>query len=341
MLDLKETVARLIGVQGNISIEPISGGGNNKVYLIIAEGNKYVLKHYFRDKDDKRNRLESEFLFTSFAWDHGIRHIAEPIAKDKASAVGIFRFIEGGRYKPGDIGRKEIEQALSFFRELNQYKTSPGSGTLPNAAEACFSIADHIQLVDCRVDRLKGIMVEDDIDKAALEFVNNKLARLWVIVRKELLSKANHNKISIERKISPEDTVISPSDFGFHNALLGNDEVARFIDFEYAGWDDPAKMVCDFFNQVALPVPLKYLDTFSAKVAESVQDTENTLMRIKLLLPLYMIKWCCIVLNHFLPVGSKRRTFALKKPAKEKSKQLGDAISLLNSIKQLQLKGVY
>src|SRR6185503_11886129 len=46
---------------------------------------------------------------------------------------------------------------------------------------------------------------------------------------------------------------LSPSDFGYHNAVLADDETVRFFDFEYAGWDDPAKLVCDFFNQVEVP----------------------------------------------------------------------------------------
>lgn len=335
MLDLKETAARLIGVEENVSIEPIAGGGNNKIYLVSVGGGKYILKHYFRHKDDKRNRLESEFLFTSFAWNHGIRHVAEPIAQDKASSVCIFRFVEGGRYKPGDIDKKEIEQALSFFRELNRYKTSPDAGTLPNASEACFSIEGHIRLVDSRIDRLKEIEVGDDIDKDALEFVNGELAGRWLIVRKGILSRAGHNKISITERISSEDTVISPSDFGFHNAIVGDDGIIRFIDFEYAGWDDPAKTVGDFFSQVAVPVPMEYFEKFIETVSGCVYNAEQTVTRIRLLLPLYRIKWCCIVLNHFLRIDRERKVFAVHDAMEKKHEQLDKANRLLSSIDSL------
>ena len=39
--------------------------------------------------------------------------------------------------------------------------------------------------------------------------------------------------------------VLSPSDFGFHNALRRPDGTIVFVDFEYFGWDDPAKMMAD------------------------------------------------------------------------------------------------
>ena len=85
----------------------------------------------------------------------------------------------------------------------------------------------------------------------------------------------------------------------------------KFIDFEYAGWDDPAKMVCDFFCQPAVPVPRSHLERFLAAVTAVTGGAGDTLhARVTLLLPAYEIKWCCIMLNEFLPVGEDRRAFA-------------------------------
>ena len=105
------------------------------------------------------------------------------------------------------------------------------------------------------------------------------------------------------------DRCLSPSDFGFHNALLAGDGRLRFIDFEYAGWDDPAKMVCDFFWQPGIPVPLHFFDLVVQRVAQFFSDAALP-ARIGLLLPVYQVKWCCILLNDFLPLGRRRRSFA-------------------------------
>ena len=40
--------------------------------------------------------------------------------------------------------------------------------------------------------------------------------------------------------------VFSPSDFGFHNALLKDNGKLCFLDFEYFGRDDPVKLMADF-----------------------------------------------------------------------------------------------
>ena len=51
----------------------------------------------------------------------------------------------------------------------------------------------------------------------------------------------------------PEHRCISPSDFGFHNAIKTLDGV-KFIDFEFAGWDDPCKALIDFMLQPKVPI---------------------------------------------------------------------------------------
>ena len=106
------------------------------------------------------------------------------------------------------------------------------------------------------------------------------------------------------------DRCISPSDFGFHNAIRESNQIIRFIDFEYAGWDDPAKLVGDFFSQVAVPVPDKYFTDFVESIAHNFHDFQSFKVRAKLLLPIYQIKWCCIVLNIFLPTHLNRRLFS-------------------------------
>jgi hypothetical protein len=102
--------------------------------------------------------------------------------------------------------------------------------------------------------------------------------------------------------------VLSPSDFGFHNCLVTSAGL-KFIDFEYAGWDDPAKTVCDFFCQPAVPVPGAHFERFLAAVISATGDA-GIRDRVAFLRPVYELKWCCIMLNEFLPVGDDRRSFA-------------------------------
>ena len=53
------------------------------------------------------------------------------------------------------------------------------------------------------------------------------------------------------------------------------------------------------------------LDSLRARaVAAEFPNPEPHVARAALLLPVYRVKWCCILLNEFLPVGGRRRQFS-------------------------------
>lgn len=328
---LKKTVAALIapsGTERDLEIDPLSGGGNNRVFLLTSGEQRYVVKVYFRDHADGRDRLHSEHSFLSFAWGSGVRSVPEPIARDEEAGIGVCRFIDGSRPAPGEIGGDHLQQAFGFVQRINLHRASRAALDLPYASEACLSVADHIATVDLRVDRLMKMPVADGRDEAALRFVLEELDPCRESLREGVRSACRRSGIDVGRLLTREELLISPSDFGFHNAIAGKDGTLVFIDFEYAGWDDPAKMICDFFCQEAVPAPPDHFDDFSGAVTAGVSSREDAVERASLLMPLYRLKWCCIVLNHFLPVDRKRRVFARQHADEMKGIQLGKAKAL-------------
>jgi hypothetical protein len=299
-----------IGVGGDLCLAPIAGGANGRAYRVKLGGQHFLLKQYFQHPSDNRDRLGAEFALCEFAWSHGITAVPRPYARDKSGPFGLYEFIAGTRIGEGSVGWREVRQALEFYQELNRWRTEPGAAALPKASEAFFRLADHLDRVEDRVQRLRRIDRAGDVDREAAEFVDCSLYPAWLWVREAAERSAHRFGLPLFEEISARDRCLSPSDFGFHNALLAEDGRVRFFDFEYAGWDDPAKMVCDFFCQVAVPVPFKYHPPFVDTVAGSSTGKEHCLKRASVLLPVYRIKWCCIVLNDFLPSVAGRRSFA-------------------------------
>ena len=113
-----------------------------------------------------------------------------------------------------------------------------------------------------------------------------------------------------DESLPPAQRCLSPSDFGFHNALLSEDGRLRFFDFEYAGWDDPAKLACDFFCQPQVPVAFRHRDDFLARLAQALELDAAFSDRARRLQPAYQVKWCCIMLNEFVRGDRARRDFA-------------------------------
>ena len=147
-------------------------------------------------------------------------------------------------------------------------------------------------------------------DREIDRFVQQELPESWQHVDAGLREQANLRQLSWDAALAPAERCLSPSDFGFHNALRRPTSRLCFLDFEYAGWDDPAKMICDFFCQPAVPLPSEWRRRFIESVTTPFPNKQKLFERVQLLLPLYHVKWCCIVLNRCLPEGRARRSFA-------------------------------
>jgi len=59
-----------------------------------------------------------------------------------------------------------------------------------------------------------------------------------------------------------------------------------------------------------VPVPQHFLPGFVEQITAGTGAASGLAARVRLLLPVYGVKWCCIMLNEFLPVGDDRRAFA-------------------------------
>ena len=292
------------GLPPDISIERLPGGGNNRVYRVETAAGPVLLKEYFQHPADPRDRLAAEYAFTNFAWSHGIRALPQPLACDRAAGLGLYEFIAGRKLVPGEVTAAHVDEAAAFFAAINRHRVDPAAARLPIASEACFSIAEHLACVDRRVARLATIAPETDLHREAQKLVATRLMPAWIGVRAAVAAGGH----PLDAPLPIAARVLSPSDFGFHNCLLTAAGL-RFIDFEYAGWDDPAKTVCDFFCQPAVPVPREHFERFLAAVISATGDA-GIHDRAALLQPVYELKWCCIMLNEFLPVGDDRRSFA-------------------------------
>lgn len=335
----RKAVAEILdkaGLTGDWELEPLAGGGNNRAFLVHSNQAKWFLKHYFTHANESRDRLFSEFAFATFAWNRGIRCIPRPVECLPESRLALYEYIEGKEITPREITAGEIGQAITFIHELNHNQRIIPAAHLPDAAEACFSLAEHAACIERRLARLRSIEASSAINRQLVEFTATLLSPLWSVIENDMKRKAGASGMDLNAAIPAPNRCLSPSDFGFHNALVQSDGVVKFYDFEYAGWDDPAKLICDFFCQVKVPVPKEFYPNFRDEVLRVMGEPERQALRVRILLPVYRLKWCCIVLNHFLPVDSRRRGFARglsgeelerdKKTQLDKARRMAEAI---------------
>ena len=276
------------------SVTPLPGGRNNRVWRVDCGQETFLLKHYFWSPSDPRDRLGQEWAFLEFLQSIPNHKAPAPLAKNSAERFALLEFIHGE--PPEHISESEILDAAEFLNAINSARSH--GEHLPAVSEACFSIDSHLATTARRVENIAQIPCATPDHAEAIEFVRSTLAPLWHEIRTRIEKNPAPFRAS---ELPASSRCLSPSDFGFHNALRQPDGSLRYVDFEYAGWDDPAKTLIDFTNQPdrILPEPLAGL--FLEKTIPLFSDSADLKARMAILTPVYQIKWACICLNAFLP----------------------------------------
>ena len=310
MMTAKQSAARLLNGEV-MSIEPIGGGRNSQVYRLIGTGSQtYALKVYFCHTSDKRDRLKTEFSGLQFLWKNGVRGIPQPLAADWKRDCALYEYIDGQQISVDSITNEEIDGAVQFLANLKNLKERDGSSNLPSASEACFSIQAIVESIQYRLRKLSDQLMQLEPYPDLYEFLGGQFVpKLKEIVR---WCQANLHKarISFKSDIDLSERTLSPSDFGFHNALKRSDGQIVFLDFEYFGWDDPAKMTVDVLLHPGMNLTDGHKRRFANGILQWFSDYPRLVERIKVVYPLFGLKWCLILLNEFLPDQLMRRKFA-------------------------------
>jgi len=289
-----ETLVRLIG------------GRNSQVFSVtLTDGQKYVAKRYFRHESDPRDRQGVEFQSLRFLWDQGVRCIAEPIDSDQELGWSVFEFAGDTKVTSQEVTEADIDFSTEFLLDLSDLNGVPGSELMPPASEACFSMAAIIDNIDHRLEALSEADAPELVDFLQYEFRPGlALVVSWCQEQSEATG------ISFTSNLDRQECTLSPSDFGFHNAVHREDGSIVFLDFEYFGWDDPAKMTSDFLLHPAMELQPKLLRRFAGNLVAGFSGNRQLADRIRLTYPLFGLKWCLILLNEFLPANIARREFA-------------------------------
>lgn len=314
--DLAAVSSNLLGSTVTTVEDLGSLGRNSRVYKITdINGLQYAAKHYFNENDEKRTRLTTEFSCLSFLWESGERAIPQPVIADGDSGYAFYKFIDGNFIESASVTVDEIDQAVAFLARLKALANVSMDETadrksLPLAAEACFSLNSIFENIDLRLNRLRQVPSDSLCFGQLRRYLNNRFVPALSEIQSQSVALAKDNGISSGLELVQNMRTLSPSDFGFHNALKTLDGDIAFVDFEYFGWDDPAKTASDFLLHPAMELSISMKKRFFAGILDTFTDDPLLEARTRVLYPLFGLKWCMILLNEFIPANLQRRRFA-------------------------------
>jgi len=277
-------------------LKALRGGINNRVYLCNGERQQRIIKGYQKSKRDQHDRMEAEVQFLKLANRVTPNYIPELIDVDEHHRCVILEYINGEEFQQGVLpAQGAIDVAVKFLQQLNGKPRLANKLITTSAAEGFLSLNEHLANVGSRIERIKCEQ-NNSTSKAMTNILVDKLRSEFEKLQEE--TKRQLNKGFCKDKIGLAERCISPSDFGFHNAIMTPNGI-KFIDFEFAGWDDPAKTSLDFVLQPKIAVGCKVSEINKAWGPKRKEEIER---RCKVLGPILRLKWTCIILAVLDPV---------------------------------------
>jgi hypothetical protein len=324
--DVASTGAELLGWRG-ASATPVRGGGNNRIFRLEGSGGTVALKLYPSQQDDARDRLGQEFAALSFLSGCGVRQVPRPIAQDRARRCAAYEWVSGT--PAGAAGPSDVDCLADFFIAVQELRGRPGAEALPAASASCFSPQMVARQLQERLQRIGEVAAEGS--ELAI-FLEGTIRPNAADVADQLRKGCALAGIDFEQPLPRSRCALSPSDFGLHNSVRRPDGSLTFVDFEYFGWDDPAKAVADAMLHPGSGLSADLARRYRSRVEGALQHPDDLFgRRLDLFFPAIVLIWCLILLNEFLPERWMRRTLAGETAARAtaQARQLGKARELL------------
>ena len=184
----------------------------------------------------------------------------------------------------------DINQAIDFLFSLHQLRNQVKFNNFPCASDACLSGKEIEKQLNLRFELL---LTEKN------DSLNLFLTKDFVSLFQKMLERAKYLWPSrgFDSVLRREQCTLSPSDFGFHNALRSKNNSLAFLDFEYFGWDDPVKLMCDFALHPGMELNRENRKLWFRATLKLYGA--GLLPRLNASWPLYGLCWVLILLNEF------------------------------------------
>ena len=304
-----------------LTLNPLPEGFNSRIYKASTDkGSEYFVKKYITHNGDMRDRLSTEFNSFSFLRKNKVYEVPEPVCMNKEHNTGIYSFITGCKIHGKDILQEHVLQAVEFLKKLHDLKNAEGSSDLPDASEACFTIQAYMDSIDKRLSELKSIHINKDIVEELHVYLNNDFSPIYNEIKDFVDRKGREKSMDFSLELPETCKILSPSDFGFHNAIRQGDGTFVFVDFEYFGHDDPAKLISDFYLHPRNSLPCIHREFFFHRLYEYLNKDSNLVKRLPFIYLLLSLKWCLIMLNVFHMVHEEENPLCSGQLQKAKDK---------------------
>jgi len=304
-----EDIKEKLGNQAIIKYQEIQAGSNNKLYCIETNKNSLLAKVYHQDD---RQRLQREFQAICFFNKLRLAHTPRAFFKNDTLQYAIYSYEEGFTKNARELTPQDIENMAIFIATIHNIQPEQVKENFQSAIMACFSLEDYINNIKFRLGKFTDYISEKNAYPQIVHF--SKKTNIPVLIE-TLVSDSIENipQKEIAINLATEFRRLSPVDFGPHNMIFKENGDITFVDFEYFGWDDPARLIGDFMNHDQTSgVSDANKKLFINIYRNHVTLPQESLSRIEIVTKLITVEWLAIILFSLTPEKIRARQFADK-----------------------------
>jgi len=286
----------------------IAGGTNNRLYrLDTREGRALLVKHY---QPDEWQRLDREFATLACLRRQRIGFVPRALLRDDAAALALYS-LEAGAVSDVTALRPDDGRAIAA-RAAALHTIVPGSaGCGPRRAiGACFTLAGQIAGIERRLASFAEFAA-GAVESAAVRTLCREVDLSAEVQRLIAGVTARFDAADLTAPVAEQDRRLNSGDFGPHNLLLHAEAGITVLDWEWSGWDDPARMVMGFVAHAASEgLAPEAADAFLAAYAEARALPESEKARYERVGLLYDVEWVAVYSGVLTPAITAGKRFA-------------------------------
>lgn len=309
-----------------LCLNKLKGGINSAVYSITIDGKPLgVLKKYPDDPKRDRRANEAKFLkFLNIALPNKAPRLLDTLPSEN---ISLLEWIEGKGNS--ELQVNDTDQFTEFQLAIDKFKSIDQAKQIDLAADSVLCPNDLITQMRSRLSQFYQIQLPEQVhyflSKEFEPYLDSSIQNTIEIYKRL--------HIDIDERLSHQFQTLIASDLGTHNTIRRPNGRLVFIDFEFAGWDDPITAIANFTLHPGMKPGNKLRKPFVENLLHHFKYYPHIVERYHAMLPLFGLRWCLIMLNSLRQIPDISSTRLNNQNNYYDLEQFRKSILLFNKIK--------
>lgn len=274
--------------ENGVSVHRINGGANNAMYRARVDGQAYACKLCVVDE---RHRAQREFAALDLLQRANLDLAPQPIALDESCAlfefpIVVYRWLDGSSLKP-PLTQMQLSALLDSLQTLHTIRPTD----FPNVQlhDAFF----HNFNFDFYICELRKFFYDYSAWLAASvphgqTLVERENRLIDICAEKIVQSRVNPSRDCIAVRLSHVDPNLS-------NTVWQTGQPLRWIDWEFAGWGDPAMELADLRWHISLDELTQSQHTWLRENYRRPENDPEFDERLAMWDCILVTRWCLLI----------------------------------------------